>query len=80
MDLSNNQELRLLCNDLLLNGNHLTSQHDNELRRMSRQLDGRLGRQSEDLNETDLRLLCWMCLNSNRGQHMSQLNELRRNG
>ncbi len=79
MDLSNNQELRLLCNDLLLNGNNLTSQHDDELRRMSRQLDNRLGNQSRDLNEDDLRLLSWMCLNSNREGHVRQLNELRRN-
>lgn len=79
MNLLNNTELRLLCNDLLLNGNQLTSRHDNELRRMSRQLDGRLGRTSEDLSEEDLMLLSWMCLNSGRTRNLSQLNELRRN-
>jgi hypothetical protein len=79
MNLLNNTELRLLCNDLLLNGNQLTSRHDSELRRMSRQLDERLGRTSEDLSEEDLMLLSWMCLNSGRTQNLRQLNELRRN-
>jgi hypothetical protein len=72
----NHSELRLLCNDLLLNGNSLTTRHDNEWRRMSRQLDNRLGRQSTDLSDEDMRLLRWGCLNSNRNQELRLLTEM----
>lgn len=74
----NNTELRLLCNHLRMNGNQWTTEHDNELQRMSRQLDDRMGRTASDLSHDDLMLLELLCLNSQRDAELNQLRNHRR--
>jgi len=62
----------MIINDLLLNGNSFTSNHDGELKRL------RSKSRSNDLSNEELLFLDNLCNNSSKGESCLFLRQLRR--